>query len=54
MLQSYEEFKSAVTAALMDKVAQRIEAEKQHISNELLRGAATESEEQSQSNETEN
>jgi hypothetical protein len=54
MLQSYEEFKSAVTAALMDKVAQRIEAEKQHISNELLRGAAAESEEQSQSNADEN
>jgi hypothetical protein len=54
MLQSYEEFKSAVTAALKDKVAHRIEAEKEHISNQLLRGAAAESEEESQSNADEN
>jgi hypothetical protein len=54
MLQSYEEFKSAVTAALMDKVAQRIAAEKEHISNSLLQGVAVESEEQSQSNADEN
>lgn len=54
MLQSFEDFRAAVSSALKDKVAQRIEAEKEHISNELFRGVATETTEESQSNETEN
>jgi len=37
-MQSFEEFKTAVLASLRDKVAERIDTEREHISNALLRG----------------
>lgn len=55
MPESFEEFKAGVYAALRDKVAERIEAEREHISNTLLRGEIAQSEEsESQSNADEN
>ena len=51
MPESFEEFKAGVYAALRDKVAERLETEREHISNSLLRGEMPQSDEaESQSN----
>lgn len=55
MPESYEEFKAGVYAALRDKVAERIEMEREYISNTLLRGEIAQSDEsESQSNAEQN
>ena len=55
MAQSYEEFKAGIYASLRDKVAERLENEREIISNALLRGEIPQSEElQSQSNADQN
>lgn len=36
MLDSFEDFKSAVLTSLKDKVAERLSAERQRVSNNLL------------------
>ena len=51
MIDSFEEFKTAIRASLRDKVAERIDTEREHISNTLLRGELQqESEEETRSN----
>jgi len=58
MLDSFEEFKTAIHKSLMDKVSERMTQEREHISNCLFRGIVNNpteyDEEQTQSNETEN
>ena len=51
MNQSYEDFKAGVWEALKNKVAERIETEREYISNSLLRGEMAQSQTpESQSN----
>jgi hypothetical protein len=51
MLHSFEEFKTAVYSSLRDKMAERLQSEREYISNSLLRGEIAQSEEsESQSN----
>jgi hypothetical protein len=51
MLDSFEEFKTAIRTSLRDKVAERIDTERDHISNILLRAKSQqESDHESQSN----
>ena len=58
MLDSFEEFKTAIHTALRDKVSERLNTEREYISNSLLRGNveedATETPDETQSNEAEN
>ena len=55
MFNSFQEFRTAVHTALRDKIAERIDTEREHISNTLLRGESQqESEEETQSNADEN
>lgn len=58
MLDSFEEFKAAVWASLKDKIQDRLNTEREVISNNLMRGqlvpAGAENTEESQSNEAEN
>lgn len=44
MLDSFEEFKTAVHTALRDKVTERLNSERDNISNSLLRGKIVNSE----------
>jgi hypothetical protein len=55
MINSYEEFKTAVFSALQDKVAERISQEREYISNDLLRGEISSAEaNETQSNAKDN
>lgn len=55
MLDSFQEFKTAIRTSLRDKVAERIDTEREHISNTLLlREPQQESEHESQSNAEQN
>jgi hypothetical protein len=45
MPESYEQFKAGIYASLRDKVAERLETEREIISNSLLRGEITQSDE---------
>jgi hypothetical protein len=55
MIQSFEEFKTAVVASLQNKVAERISQEREYISNSLLRGENADSDTpETQSNAAEN
>lgn len=58
MLDSFEQFKSAVWTSLKAKIETRLEAEREAISNNLMRGelvaAGTENTEETQSNEVQN
>ena len=55
MPESYEEFKAGIYASLRDKVAERLETEREIISNTLLRGEIAQSDEsESQSNAEQN
>jgi hypothetical protein len=44
MFNSFEEFKTAVHTALRDKVTERLNSERENISNSLLRGELADSE----------
>ena len=44
MFNSFEEFKTAVHTALRDKVTERLNSERENISNSLLRGEIADSE----------
>lgn len=54
MLNSFEEFKTAIYSSLRDKVSERIDTEREYISNDLLRGETTAEAEETQSNTDEN
>jgi hypothetical protein len=54
MLNSFEEFKTAVYSSLRDKVSERIDTEREYISNDLLRVEAPADAEETQSNTDEN
>lgn len=58
MVGSYNEFKNAVYGSLKSKVAERLDAEKERISNNLFKGVLPETEaessEETQSNEVQN
>ena len=55
MLNSFEEFKTAVQSCLKDRVLERIAAERESISNSLLLGGKIQdSEQETQSNKIEN
>lgn len=54
MLNSFEEFKTAIYSSLRDKVSERIDTEREYISNDLLRGETTADAEETQSNTDEN
>jgi len=54
MLHSYEEFRNAVYSSLRDKVSERIDTEREYISNALLRGETPVETEEPQSNADEN
>lgn len=44
MLDSFEEFKTSIHTALRDKVVERLNSERENISNSLLRGEIMNSE----------
>lgn len=54
MLNSFEEFKTAIYSSLRDKVSERIDTQREYISNDLLRGETTAEAEETQSNTDEN
>ena len=54
MLNSFEEFKTAIYLSLRDKVSERIDTQREYISNDLLRGEITTNAEETQSNTDEN
>lgn len=55
MIQSFEEFKTAVITSLQNKVAERIAQEREYISNSLLHGEIADSDaSETQSNAAEN
>jgi len=52
MIDSFEEFRTAIQMLLRDKITQRLQDEKEHISNSLLQGKLQqEYEEESRSKE---
>lgn len=52
MFNSFEEFKTAIHTALRDKVAERLNSERENISNSLLRGEIADSEDGETSSNT--
>jgi len=55
MIDSFEEFRTAIHAALRDKISERIDTEREYISNSLLRGEIHQDETtETQSNADEN